>query len=95
MSEKGRSDQPKAEEINQAVRGLMTRLRNSRQKENFYLAVVTYDHRVDKGRLAPTPVTQVDDTADYNPLKGHNGETAIGDALEGCELHDLMRLYNQ
>lgn len=84
MGEKGRSDQSKAEEINQAVRGLMTRLRNSRQKENFYLGVVTYDHRVDKGRLAPTPVTQVDDTADYNPLKGHNGETAIGDALEGA-----------
>ncbi len=81
MGEKGVSDQPKAEEINQAVRGLMTRLRGSQKKENFYLAVVTYDHRVDTDRLGPTPVTQVDDTADYNPLKGHNGDTAIGDAL--------------
>ena len=66
------------------MRGLMSRLRNSRQRENFYLAVVTYDHRVQTGRLEPTPVTQVDDTADYNPLKDHGGETAIGDALEGA-----------
>jgi len=34
--------------------------------------------------LVPTPVAQVDDTADYNSLKGHGGETAIGDALEGA-----------
>lgn len=81
MGERGASDQPKVEEINQAVRGLMTRLRGSQKRENFYLAVVTYDHRVNSERLPPTPVTQVDDTADYNPLKGHNGETAIGDAL--------------
>ena len=84
MGEPGISDQPKAEEINHAVRGLMSHLRNSRQRENFHLAVVTYDHRVQTGRLAPTPVTQVDDTADYNPLEGHGGETAIGDALEGA-----------
>jgi uncharacterized protein YegL len=84
MSEPGSSDQPKAEEINQAVRGLISRLRNSRHRNNFYLAVVTYDHQVNPGCLAPTPVTQVDDTADYNPLKGHGGETAIGDALAGA-----------
>jgi len=51
MSETGISDQPKAEEVNQAVRGLMSRLRNSRQRENFLLAVITYDHQVDTGRL--------------------------------------------
>jgi uncharacterized protein YegL len=84
MSERGISDQPKAEEVNQAVRGLMSRLRNSRHRENFYLAVVTYDHRVNAARLVPTPVTQVDDTADYNPLQGHGEETAIGDALAGA-----------
>jgi uncharacterized protein YegL len=84
MEELGISDQPKAEEINQAVRGLISRLRNSGKKENFYLAMVTYDHRVNKERLAPTPVMEVNDTDNYNPIEGHGGETAIGDALEGA-----------
>ena len=80
----GISGQPKAEGINQAVRGLISRLRNSSNRENFCLAIVTYDHRVNRSRLAPTPVLKVDDTADYNPLEGHGGETAIGDALEAA-----------
>lgn len=46
--------------------------------------MVTYDDKVMKDRLPPTPVTQVDDTAEYNPLKGHGGQTAIGDALEAA-----------
>jgi len=82
--ELGISGQTKAEEVNQAVRGLITRLRHSTLCENFYLAIVTYDDKVNKARLAPTPVLKVDDTADYNPLEGHGGETAIGDALEAA-----------
>ena len=50
MAEQGISDQSKAEEVNQAVRGLISRLRNSRRRENFYLAVVTYDDKVMKDR---------------------------------------------
>ncbi len=82
MQSPGVSNQPKAEEVNQAVRGLISRLKNSRRRENFSLAVITYDHRVTRDRLPPTPITEVNETADYNPLTNHGGQTAIGDALE-------------
>jgi len=81
MEVAGETGQPKAEEVNNVTRGLISRLKVSRRKENFYLSIVSYDHNVTV-RLKPTPVTQIDDTADYNPLNGHGGETAIGDALE-------------
>ena len=84
MQAPGETGQPKAGEVTQAVRDLVSRLKHSRLKENFHLAVVTYDHRVNKDRLLPTPMTQVDEMADYNPLNGHGGETAIGDALEAA-----------
>jgi len=85
MESPGESNQRKADEVDQAVRGLISRLKVSRRKENFYLAAITYDDKVGKPiRLEPTPVTQIDETADYNPLNGHGGETAIGDALEAA-----------
>ena len=63
MTSPGESNQRKADEVAQAVRGLISRLKVSRLKENFYLAVVTYDDKVGKPiRLEPTPVTQIDET---------------------------------
>jgi uncharacterized protein YegL len=82
MTTPGVSGQAKAVEVHQAVQGLMGRLRNSRRRHNFLLAVITYDHRVNARRLLPTFVTGIDDTGDYNPLSGHGGNTAIGAALE-------------
>ncbi len=80
----GESGQAKAEEVKIAVQGLISTLKGSRAKDNFYLSIVTYDDKVNKNRLKPTPVTQVDILEDYNPLNGHGGETAIGDALEAA-----------
>lgn len=86
MSAEGETGQSKAAEVNTAVRSLIGRMKISRLKENFQLAVVTYDNRVEKDRVPPTPVTQLDETADYDPMNGHGGETAIGDALEAADL---------
>jgi uncharacterized protein YegL len=84
MSAQGETNLTKAGEVNIAVQGLMARLRISRLRENFYLAIITYDDQVNSSRLPPTPVTQVDPTSDYNPLHGHGNETAIGDALNAA-----------
>jgi uncharacterized protein YegL len=81
MASEGETRQSKAAEVSLAVRGLLTRMKGSRRADSFQLAIVTYDHRVTP-RLEPTPVADIDDTADYNPLTDHGGETAIGDALE-------------
>lgn len=84
MGTSGETGQSKADEVNNSVRGLISRLKISRLKENFYLSILTYDSRVDKQLLKPTPITQIDEMNDYNPLSGNGGETAIGDALEAA-----------
>src|SRR5579864_501127 len=76
MKSLGESGRSKADEVNIAVRSLISRLMASRRKDNFQLAVITYDNTVNSNRLPPTPVTQIDSTADYSPLHGHGGETA-------------------
>jgi Mg-chelatase subunit ChlD len=80
MRDVSESGQTKGDEVNQAVRDLIARLKASRYRENYHLATLTYDDKV-VDRLAPTSVTQLDETADFNPCVGHGGATAIGDAL--------------
>ncbi len=61
--------------------GLLARLRASRTRDAFYVALVTFDDRVDVA-LHPTPVTQVaDDDFDIDLLVKHGQSTAIGKAL--------------
>lgn len=83
MKSIGETGKTRAEEVSQALRGLISRMKVSRLKANFLLGVITYD-QVAKVRLEPTPVTMIDETANYDPLDGHGGETAIGDALEAA-----------
>lgn len=83
----GSMDQPhpsgisKAETINECMKDLITKLKNHRDAKSFILTVLTYDQDVEQ-TIMPTPVLDMDEKADYNPLKGHGGKTAIGDALE-------------
>src|SRR5262245_29770009 len=81
MQAPGETGASKAEEVSGAVRDLISRLRNSRLKTNFLLSVLSYDQRV-IGRLAPTPLAEIDESIDFDPLSGHANGTAIGDALE-------------
>jgi uncharacterized protein YegL len=80
MSEATLDKISKAEAVNLAVRELLGRLKASRVAANFSIAVVTFD---DKAILhtPPTPVTTIDDYADYDPLKGHSDGTDIGVGL--------------
>jgi hypothetical protein len=83
MQAPGETGASKAEEVTAAVRELISRLRSSRLKSNFMLSILSYDERV-AGRLAPTPVAEIDEMIDYDPLSGHANGTAIGDALEAA-----------
>lgn len=81
MEKPGETRSPKGEEVATAVRGLISCLQRSSKATSFYLAVITYDDRVNSSHTPPTPVLKMNATGDYNPLHGHGGETAIGDAL--------------
>ena len=82
MADIGETSKSKADEVNTAVRGLISRLAHSRLRDNFLLAVITFDTKVDENRVPPTPVTTLDEFGDYNSLHGHGGGTNIGDALD-------------
>lgn len=81
MCQEGETGQPKHLEVDQAVRGLISRLKVSRIKQNVSLAAMSYSDDIQPDRLAPTPVTTVDETGNYDPLHPHGSGTAIGDAL--------------
>jgi uncharacterized protein YegL len=92
MREAGDSGQSKGDEVAFAVRDLIARLKGSRHRENFSLALVTYDDKP-SDKVMPTAVMSLDETADYNPLVGHGGATAIGDALQraGTIAEDFLK----
>lgn len=81
MQSSGNGNHTKADEVNMAVRDMLTRFKVSRVKKNFSFAVVTFD----TGAQVHTPVTEavdIDDNDDYNPLVGHGGGTNIGVAMQ-------------
>jgi uncharacterized protein YegL len=91
MSDAGGTGKSKADEVNTAVRSLVARLKASRNRDNFHLAVVTFDTTVNENRFSPAPITKMDEFGDYNPLNGHGGGTNIGDALQKAA--DVARTF--
>lgn len=82
MTDKSASgNQTKAEAVHSAVKELLSRLKVSNNKNNFSMAVVTFDNQA-KTHTKATPVVDIDDLADYNPLHGHGGGTNIPTALQ-------------
>jgi uncharacterized protein YegL len=86
MSEEALNKISKAQSVSLAVRELITRLKVSRKVKNFSLAVVTFDVQA-KVHTAVTPVEYMDDSADYDPLASHGGNTEIGAGLKVA--HDI------
>lgn len=84
MTEKTAGNIAKADAVNGAIREMLTRFKGGKAIANFLFAVVTFDDQAEI-RLQPTEGPQVDDNADYNPLTGHGGGTAIYAALEKAE----------
>lgn len=70
----------KADAVNVAVREFLTRLGASRNRKNFSVALLAFS---DSSRVlaGPTPVAEVDDNANYNPLIPGGSGTHIGTAL--------------
>lgn len=70
----------KAQAVNEAVRAVFTRFKQSIYVRNFSFAVVTFDENAQ----AHTPVTagtDLDDHGNYDPMLNHGGGTNIGAGL--------------
>lgn len=83
----------KAQATNNSIRELFTRFKESRVRSNFTFAVVTFDNNA-RVRMQPTECGDaLDDNADYDPLHGHGGGTAIFAALEEGEklIHQFLQ----
>jgi len=84
MSEMTAMRESKADAVTKAVNELFTRCKESRNCNNFSFAIVNYDHR-SVVKMNPTPVKDVDDQGDYNPMEGLGGATYISKGLEDAE----------
>lgn len=71
----------KAASVSGAVQDLFSRFKMSRIKNNFCFAIVNYDHRAVVA-MEPTEVKDIDDHADYDPMKGLGGATYISEGLK-------------
>jgi len=83
MGEEALAKMSKAEAVSLAVRELITRLAASKNSSNFSFAIVTFD-TVARIHTEITPVVDMDDCADYDPMNGHGGKTEIGVGLEAA-----------
>ncbi|MEM9822935.1 MAG: vWA domain-containing protein [Bacteroidota bacterium] len=81
MKSSGRNNISKADEVNIAVRELLTRFKASRIRKNFSFCVVNFD----TSASLKTPVTEadsIDDNDNYDPLVGHGKGTLVYKGLE-------------
>jgi Mg-chelatase subunit ChlD len=76
----------KAQTVDMAVRELLNRLIISKNKKDFSIALITFDHQ-SRVHTPPTRVAddkggKIDAHADYDPMDGHGGGTDIAQALK-------------
>lgn len=74
----------KADAVTGAVNDLFSRFKASSIKNNFSFAIVNYDHR-SVIKMQPTPVKDIDDHGDYNPMEGLGGATYISEGLKDAK----------
>jgi uncharacterized protein YegL len=84
MGEASEGKATKAQAVNDGVREVLTRFSISRHKRNFSFAVVTFDERASV-HTPVTPATEIDDNADYDPMRMHGGGTNIGAGLREAQ----------
>jgi len=90
MLELDAAGEPKHQAVNRVMNELTQRLRRSSRKDEVFLAMYAFDNQVEL-KMAPTPVTQIDTNANFDPLVGHGNATAIGDGL--YEAHRLAEEF--
>lgn len=84
MGEPSEGKITKAQAVNGGVREMLTRFGASRHKRNFSFAVVAFDEHASV--YAPvTPAAEIDDNADYDPMRMHGGGTNIGAGLREAQ----------
>jgi len=71
----------KADAVTSAVNDLFSRFKASSMRNNFCFAIVNYDHR-SIVKMQPTPVKDIDDHGDYNPMEDLGGATYISEGLK-------------
>lgn len=81
MRAQGDTGIEKAAEVSIAVCDLISRLKHSKKKQNFYISIIYYDQNIEE-HLSPIPIINANEIANYNPLVNHGGQTAIADALD-------------
>jgi len=82
MKEAGAGGITLAEHVNRAVREFLGEFKNNSSiKPNVSVAIVTFDERATL-HTPPTELEEINDMADYNPMRNHGGNTNIGVALE-------------
>jgi len=74
----------KADAVTSAVNDLFSRFKISSICNNFCFSVINYDHR-SKVILEPTPVKELDDHGDWNPMKDLGGATYISEGLKDAK----------
>jgi von Willebrand factor type A domain len=81
MAEAAPGGLSKAEAVDIAVRGFLTKLKASSNSSNFSVAIITFDDgpHLDE---APRPLADVDANADYNPMRHQGSGTDIGKAID-------------
>ena len=91
MKREGKGGRPLASDVNQAVKDFLGFFKGSSKANNFSVAVITFGE-VAEEHTPSTPLAQVDEDADYNPLLSHGDTTNIGAALEKAEKIALAHL---
>ena len=81
MEEQTAQHVSKADAVTLAVNDLFSRFKASSMRKNFTFAIVNYDHR-SVVKMQPTPVKDIDDHGDYNPMEGLGGATYISEGLK-------------
>lgn len=74
----------KADSVTVAVNDFFSRCKVSKNRNNFTFAIVNYDHRA-VVKMQPTPVKDIDDHGDYNPMDGLGGATYISEGLKAAK----------
>jgi Mg-chelatase subunit ChlD len=74
----------KADAVTSAVNDLFSRFKASGIRNNFSFAIINYDKR-SIVKMPPTPVKDVDDHGDYNPMEGLGGATYISEGLKDAK----------
>lgn len=96
MAEPSAGKISKAQAVNGAVREMLTRFSVSRHKRNFSFAVVTFDESATV-HTRVTAAADIDDNADYDPIRDHGGGTNIGAGLRQAQriAEDFLRTAPQ